>query len=258
VRGHPDLRLAIACAIAGGVLALAIPVSALSLLFALPLALFLPGYAIVSAVFVRRPLVTPMLMTLSIGMSLSTLALGALPLDLSPGGVRGLSWTILLIAVTAAGCRVAALRRPAAGETRIPVPAVPRGRQAGLLAAAVLVAAVALALAFVNVPADKAFGFTELWMQPYSHSDEHGVLVGVGSNEQERTRYRLRVRFGREGPSVVRHLALRPGESRVLRLPTLPANAIAPRRVTAALFRARRPDRPYRRVSGWAPGSGAP
>ena len=53
------------------------PVEALSLLFAAPLAFFLPGYAIVSAVFVRARLVVPVLLTLSIGTSLSTLALGA-------------------------------------------------------------------------------------------------------------------------------------------------------------------------------------
>jgi len=255
MRGHRDLRLATAAAIAGALLALLMPIEALSLLFAAPLAFFLPGYAIVAAVFVRKPLAAPQLLTLSIGLSLSVLALGALLLNYAPGGVRGFSWALLLVLVTVAASRGAALRRPAAGEQAALSLPRPSSSQAALYGAAALAATAALVLAFATLPAKEAIGFTEVWVQPYT-ADGGGVRVGVGSNEQQSTAYRLRVRVGREEVAAVRRFALRPGESRVLRLP-LVASA-GPRKVSAELFRARNPDRPYRRVTAWAAAPGAP
>lgn len=257
MRGNRDLRQATVAAWGCALLALAMPLDALSLIFAAPLAFLLPGYAIVSAVFVRARLLPPVTLTLSVGMSLSTLTLGALLLDYAPGGVRGLWWAVLLAAVTTAGCWAAALRRPAAERSPLlSWPALGRS-QAALLAAAAVVAAAALTLAFATLPADRAIGYTELWMQPYAAGGETGVRVGVGSNEQKRTAYLLRVRFGRDGATTVRRFALRPGESRVLRA-TAPSARRAPSRVTAALLRPGQSDRPYRRVTGWTPPKRAP
>ncbi len=256
MRGNRDLRLVTAAAWGCALLAPAVPLEALSLIFAAPLAFLLPGYAIASATFVRARLPTPVMLTLSIGISLSTLALGALLLNYAPGGVRGLWWAVLLAAVTTAGCQAAALRRPAADRSRLLSRAALGGSQAAFLAAAAVVTAAALALAFATLPADRAIGYTELWMQPYAAGGETGVRVGVGSNEREPTAYRLRIRFGRGGATVTR-FALQPGESRVLRA-TAPAATRAPRRVTAALFRPGEPNRPYRRVSGWTSPTRAP
>jgi uncharacterized membrane protein len=252
MRGNRDLRLVTAAAVACALLALLVPVEVLSLVFAAPLAFFLPGYAIVSAAFVRARLVVPVLLTLSIGTSLSTLALGALVLNYAPGGVDGPGWAILLAAVTAAACRAAAIRRPSADAKWLPAWRAPARSQAGFLAAAALVATAALVLAFVNFPADRAIGYTELWIQPYAAGGKTGVRVGVGSNEQHRTAYRLQVRLKQAGPTVTR-FALEPGESRVLRVASVPAGDGSPTRVTAVLFRPGHSDRPYRRVWGWTP-----
>jgi uncharacterized membrane protein len=257
MRGNRDLRLVTASAIACALLALLVPVEALSLLFAVPLAFFLPGYAIVSAVFVRARLVMPVLLTLSIGTSLSTLALGALVLNYAPGGVDGLGWAILLAAVTAAACRRAAIRRPATDGRWLPGWQAPAPSQAAFLVATAVVAVAALVLAFANLPADRAIGYTELWMQPYAAAGKTGVRVGVGSNEQHRTVYTLRVRLKRTGPTV-RRFALEPGESRVLRVASAPAGGGGPMRVSAALFRPGHSSRPYRRVSGWTRPDRAP
>jgi uncharacterized membrane protein len=251
VRGHRDLRLTTAVAVACALLALLIPVEALSLLFVAPLAFLLPGYAIVATVFVRKPLAVPQLLTLSIGLSLAVLALGALVLNYAPGGVRGFSWAFLLAVVTAGACRGAALRRPAAGRQRILVWPRLSKSQTAFYAAAALSASAALVLAFATLPANEAIGYTELWMQPYA-AEGGGVQIGVGSNEKQRTAYRLRVNFGANDAAIVRRFALQPGESRVLRLSSVPAGADA-QRVAAALFRADLPDRPYRRVTAWTP-----
>lgn len=250
MRGHRDLRLACAAAAACGLVALVVPVAAISVLFLAPLAFFLPGYAIVAAVFVRKPLAAPQLLTLSTGLSLAVLALGALVLNYAPGGVSPAGWAILLTLVTVAACQVGAMRRPAAdGEPILSLPR-PGARQAILVAASALALVAALVLAFTTLPAKKAIGYTELWMQPYAASGSTGVRVGVGSDEQHRTAYRLRVRFGTDGAAAVRNFTLDPGKSTVLRLPTAQQGA-GSQRVVAALFRAGLPDHPYRRVSGW-------
>jgi uncharacterized membrane protein len=252
MRGHRDLRLVTAAAAACALLALVLPVEVLSLVFMAPLAFFLPGYAVVSAIFVRARLVTPVMLTLAIGTSLSILALGALVLNYAPGGVRGLGWAILLVGLTAAACRLAAIRRPSTEGRWHPSWHAPNRSQAAFLVAAVVVAAGALALAFVNFPADQAIGYTELWMQPYAAGGKVGVRVGVGSNEQHRTVYELRVRIKRGGPTV-RRFALEPGESRVLRVASAQIGGGGPERAAAVLLRPYHSDRPYRRVSGWTP-----
>jgi len=257
MRGNRDLRLVAVASVACALLALLVPVEVLSLLFAAPLAFFLPGYAIVSATFVRARLVAPVLLTLSIGTSLSALALGALVLDYAPGGVDGPGWAILLAAVTVAACRGAALRRPATNGKWLPAWRAPMPSQAAYLAATTVVVVAALVLAFANLPADRAIGYTELWMQPYAAGGKTGVRVGVGSEEQHRTFYALRVRLKRTGPTV-RRFALEPGESRVLRVASVPAGDGGPMRVSAVLYRPGHSSRPYRRVSGWTPSVGAP
>ena len=55
MRGHRDLRGAATAALACALLALLLPFAPLSLLFAAPLAFFLPGYAITCAAFAKRP-----------------------------------------------------------------------------------------------------------------------------------------------------------------------------------------------------------
>ena len=48
MRGHADLRAAVAAALLCAVPALLLPLAGMRVLFALPLTLFLPGYAIVA------------------------------------------------------------------------------------------------------------------------------------------------------------------------------------------------------------------
>lgn len=252
MRGNRDLRVVTVAAAICALLALLAPIEVLSLLFAAPLAFFLPGYAIVSAIFVRARLVGPVLLTLSIGTSLSTLALGALVLDYAPGGVDDVGWAILLTAVTAAACRGAAVRRSATDGKWHPAWRAPAPSQLAFLAATAAVAVAALVLAFANLPADRAIGYTELWMQPYAAGGKTGVRVGVGSNEQHQTFYALRVRLKKDGPTV-RRFTLQPGDSRVLRVAAAPAGDGGAKRVTAVLYRPGHSSRPYRRVSGWTP-----
>lgn len=255
MRGHRDLRLVTALALLCGAMAPLFPVEAVSLLLLLPLAFFLPGYALSAAIFARRPLERPQLLLLSLGLSLSVLALGALPLNYVPEGVGPVSWALLLTLVVLGGCRGAAIRRPKAPAHDRAV--LPRPRigavAAGLLLGALLSAGAAFALTFTTTSAKHADGYTELWLLPpvARNAAIGGARVGVTSQEQAATAYRLRIRIGGQPDQPVRSFSLDPGETRVIQLrpESPPPNEPVP--VSAALFLRDKPTDAYRRVSGW-------
>ncbi len=261
MRGHRDLRRAGALAVACALLALLAPVGWLSLLFLAPLAFFLPGYAILAATFAERPPKLPLLLSLSLGLSLATLAIGGLLLNLLPGGIRAGSWAALLTLVVLAAARAAAIRRGARGEWRLrPAPIRlrrPSGAGLGLIAAGALATLAALVLTFTTVGGSNAIGYTELWMQPLRGREEAALRVGVGSEEQGRVRYRLLARFG-DGSERTTAFALEPGETRIVRWEVARAPGSPPQRVDVSLFRKDRSARPYRRVFGWLPPPSTP
>ena len=248
MRGQRDLAIvawgSVLCALA----ALLIPWPALSLLFAAPLVLLAPGYAIVAATFARRNLGWQRTALLSLALSLATLVIGAFVLNYTPGGIRDFSWAILLPLVTIACCRAAALRRPKSGGPALPRPSIGR-RDAAFVGGGIVLAVAALVLAMTTLPADNARGYTELWVTPGRSSAE----VGVGSEEQYETSYVLRTRLGGGAP-LVRRFTLRPGEEQTIRLGTTPSSSGAPVPVEARLSRAGHPDQVYRQVSASIPG----
>jgi uncharacterized membrane protein len=248
VRGHKDLRLLVAVSALCALLAVVVPVDLVRLVFALPLALFLPGYAIAAATFARRPVEGPMLVLLGAGLSLAVLPLGAIVLNYAPDGIGAVSWALLLVLIVIGACRAAAIRRPRGREVAPPIPRLrPNAAQAGIIGLAALAAVAALVLAFIPVSAKHAVGYTELWIQP---SGGGAARIGVRSNEQEQGDYRLVVRFGSSRPPTMRRFALDPGEGRVLRVAS---GAAAAQPVSAALFLAGNGAGAYRRVSALIP-----
>lgn len=256
MRGHRDLRIAVGLALICALLAPLLPVEVLSLLFALPLAFFLPGYALTAATFARRPIERPQLLLLSLGLSLCVLALGALLLNYVPGGIGAVSWTLLLLLVVLNGCRVAALRRPAtrSGGAALAWPGLRlTATGAGLLIAAVLCATAALAVTFTTTSAKHADGYTALWLLPPAPKDAPvgGARIGVNSEEQKPADYRLQVRVGDRPGQIVRRFSLDPGQTRVLKLKPPEPGSAQPVAVKALLFRKNKSGNVYRRVSGW-------
>jgi uncharacterized membrane protein len=254
VRGHRDLERAAQASLLCALAALVLPLEPLQVAFAVPLTLFLPGYAIAAATFARRPLSWAPFLLLSLALSLCVLALGTLVLNYVPGGVRATSWALLLLLVILNGCRLAALRRPPApeGATRWPRPLAGVGcPQAILLGGGGLAALAALVLAMTPLPADNALGYTELWIATAPTDSSGTARVGVRSQEKRTVSYFLRVTFG-GGEPVVRLFKLRPGESRVLSVQAPPTSQPVP--VVASLFRQAQPTKVYRRVVVVAPG----
>lgn len=250
MKGHKDLRLACVLALASAVLALLLPWGPLCLVVALPLLFFLPGYAVAAAIFARGRIPLRHLLVLSVGLSLAILALGALPLNYLPGGVRAGWWALLLVIVVFAAARAAAIRRPSRRAAPNPSwrPRLDPAKTA-LCAGGGLAILAAIVLAFTPVGAKDALGYTQMWIQPLQGA-KTGVEIGVGSGEQRDASYRLWVKFGNGEPPQGRYFKLAPGETRTIRLLTEEQPA-ASEQIRAALFKQGGPGRAYRRVSTW-------
>ena len=254
MRGQGDLRLVGAVAGLCAVLALLIPIDGVALVFAVPLALVLPGYAIVAAAFARRALPLPQVLLLSLALSLATLALGSLVLNYL-GGIHPLSWALMLVAVVLVACRVAAVRRsPGRSAGTWPRPRLGR-LEATMLLGALAAAAVALVLSAHTVPADDALGYTQLWILPQAGSGGSKAVVGVGSQQQTSVNYDLLVRIG-SNTLLRRSFRLAPGETRLVNL-RAPPSTLGTVPVVATLLRHNRPTKVYRRVKGSLTAPGA-
>jgi Protein of unknown function (DUF1616) len=251
MRGHRDLELVVLGAALSALIALLMPLEEVRLIGALPLTLAFPGYAIVAVTFARRPLEMAHRLLLSLAVSLMVLALGGLLLNYGPGGIRSVTWAVLLFGVVLAASRGAALRRPrAAGRRALPDQPVSMA-QGGLIAGALAATAAALALAFVTLPADDASGYSELWMLP-GDDGRTGLEIGVRSQEQDPVGYQLRINFADGLRPAVTRFSLDPGETHLIALSPVGEAGSEPIPVTASLFRKSRPGDVYRRVTGFA------
>jgi hypothetical protein len=249
VKGHGDLRLAVTAAGFCALVAVFVPVVPIRILAAVPLTLFLPGFALTAAFFPRREPDWMRRAALEVGLSLVVLVFGALLLTLFPGGIRTGWWALLLFAVVFFGCRAAARRRT--GRPRLLDLRLPRLRapQAALLGAGVLATVAALVLAFVPLGAGQVQGYTEMWIRPLTKGAKTGVEIGVGSREQHPTAYRLVIRVAGAPVGGARRFSLHPGETTTLGF-TAPAESGPTVPVIASLFKEGRSGA-YRRVSTW-------
>jgi hypothetical protein len=255
VRGHRDLKWICAAAIVAALVATLVPWEAVRLPAALLLAIFLPGYAITAAAFGAQRLDPQRLAMLTLLCGLSLLCFGGIVLNYLPGGIRTVTWALLLALVVLAAARAAALRRGKpdgrrAGWTRPRL----RGVDVACVALAAIAATAALIFAYTPLPAGKAVGYTALWMLPAKGAPDAAVEIGAISAEQGPRRYRLEVRVGEDGKPARFHLALDPGEERIFKVP-IGTPAGKKTRVIASLYDSDRPRELYRRVTTWTAGS---
>lgn len=252
MRGHRDLELACAAAVACALIAALVPFEIVRLAAALPLALILPGYAVIAVAFGSNELALAKRLTLSLATSLMVLALGAFVLNIFPFGLTTASWAVFLPLVVIAASRGAALRRgrPERSPTGRRTPPRPSAANLAIGAVALVIAIAAVALSQRPLPADGAVGFSALWMLP-TDSREDAVAVGVISNMQHHTSYRLEVSLGKNRSQSYR-FGLDPGEEQVYEI-EVPPKAGGRTHVVTSLYRAKRPQHLYRRVTSWLP-----
>jgi uncharacterized membrane protein len=192
-RRSSDLLIVAAVAIIGMAAALSGATNlVLGALVGLPLALALPGYALIAAGAPSGALGPAERLTFSVGGSIAVSVLGGFALDLTPWGLRPGSWALLLGGITLVACAVALLRRrpialaPAAPRVRL------RLRDIGLFGLAALVVVGAFVVAIDGAAQPPAQGFTQLWMLPA----DNGVRIGVQNLESQAMRYEVELTVG--------------------------------------------------------------
>jgi uncharacterized membrane protein len=253
MRGHRDLIFASLAAVVCALVAALVPVEVIRVIAALPLTLFLPGFALVAAAFDGKELAPPKQLTLDVAVSLMVLVLSALLLNAFPFGLTTASWAVLLPLIVVAACGVAALRRdkPQGSRPLLASLGRPTARTSLLVGAAILIGAASIALAQKPLPAKHAAGYTALWMLP-TDVEEEAVVVGVESNEQDPASYRLEVSLGGESQSQTYRVQLDPGQERTFEV-EVPSRSAGRRPVVASLYRESRPGHLFRRVTRWLP-----
>jgi Protein of unknown function (DUF1616) len=254
VKGHRDLTIAAVAAVLCALVAALVPVEIIRVLAALPLTLYLPGFALVAATFDGEELAALKRLTIEVAASLIVLVLGAFVLNIFPFGLTTASWAVLLALFVVIGCFWAARRRGREERPQRPLfAAVPRPSpgSAVLVGVAILIGAAAIALAQKPLPAKHAEGYTALWMLPADSSEER-VVVGVQSNEQDPAAYRLRISSNRGSQSRTYRVKLDPGEERTFEA-EVPEPSAGRAHVVASLYREGRPGHLFRRVTRWLP-----
>lgn len=254
MKGHRDLTIAAAAAVICALVAALVPVELIRVIAALPLTLYLPGFALVAAGFDGEDLAPLKRLTIEVAASLIVLVLSAFFLNIFPFGLTTASWAVLLALLVILGCLVAARRRGRAEGRRGPLLAPferPPARAVVMLAAAVLIGVAAVALAQKPLPAKHADGYTALWMLP-TDAREEAVVVGVQSNEQHPASYRLRISTRGDSQSRTYPVKLDPGEEKTFDV-EVPPRSTGSTHVVASLYRAGRPDDLFRRVTRWLP-----
>lgn len=107
-----DLPVVMVIAGLSAVLAMVMPANSIvRLIGALPLVLFLPGYAITAALFLPRSLGIPERLLFSLGLSVSVTALAGLALNLTPWGLQTGTWAIALAGIVVLSGAIAWRRR---------------------------------------------------------------------------------------------------------------------------------------------------
>jgi hypothetical protein len=180
---QPDLLIAGLAAVLAGIAGLGaldgLPI--LHALLTIPLVLFLPGYALVSAVFPTLVVPSVERLLMSVGGSIAISVLVGLGLGISPFGLNAGSWAVVLVALTLGLLVVAWVRRARAGVVgaRPRIASMPL-RAAVLMVISVLIVADVVLGARLAATEAQAPVPVQLWLIPVSGAHEQARL-GVNS-----------------------------------------------------------------------------
>lgn len=246
-----DLLLAIVVAILSCVLAFTgVGSVVVRLIFALPLVFFMPGYAVVEAVFPAHVLGAPERLLFSLGLSLIGGVFGGLVLNTTPWGLQAGSWAALLSAITLGASIVAWLRRRKTTTIVVKRRLGLDGRQTFLLGLASVGVIGALAIASIGAAQPRNTGFTQLWILPTEGIDSETVQLGVKNMETETMNYRLQLTMDERPVKDWTPITLQPGETWETTF-TLPSGRVKAKTVEALLYRLDDPKTVYRKVVLW-------
>lgn len=249
---YSDVWLTISLTMTSIILAItSISVEVIQIVLALLFVLFLPGYALVAALFSNDSLGFPTRLLFSVGLSVALSALGGLFLNFTPWGIQAYSWVGLLSSITLIASCIAFVRRQKQSRTAIkpdwprlnirPVQALQFG-----IAAIIIVAA--FGLAAQGAVSQQNISFTQLWILPSDTNNKNIVRVGIRNIENKTVQYKLQIES--ESISIYdwHSIELQPGQQweETVSLNIVQSHA---KSVEAKLYRLDNPGTVYRQVN---------
>jgi hypothetical protein len=249
-----DLVVTMGIAIAATVIVIGVPTGdPVRIAVAIPLVLFLPGYALTSACFSRAPLPLAEQAVLSLGLTISIDIVLALVVDRFSGGFDSATWALILGPGTVATCGVALFRGhlprlPSRIQYSSRLTRITRSASAAVLFA-LAGALVAFAIAISSSgAADRAQGhFTILAAKP-SGTIRPGYKVEILNDDTVTNHYRLEIAQGTHLLARQEIGALDPGQSWD-ELVGAAADSASTEPVRIELYRNGDLNRPYRRLA---------
>jgi Protein of unknown function (DUF1616) len=247
LRKQSDLFLGIILALALIIMAvLGLHPPILQAILALPFVLFVPGNALVKAIFPQDDLKWVERFLLAIGLSLGVTILSGLVLNITPWGLQADSWLLILSAFTleASGIAIGRRWRMPASDTALHRSYFPL-RQVVLLGLAMVLIVFALKLTFTPRAAEGIQGYTSLWILPKAETDPASLIIGIHSQETAPTQYILQITFNGQLLQEWSAISLAPGEESLKSIARPAGSGL----LDAALYRADSLGSVYRRVS---------
>ena len=225
--------------------------SVAGIIVGLPFTLLLPGYALTAALFAKTTLGFTERCLFTLGLSLVTLTLSGLLLNLTPWGLQAGSWVIALSVITLAAGAVAIWRREQSPVgSPLTVTSAPKKFDTGfnlrqwlMLGAAGILVVAALGIAQQGAE-QPGTTFTQLWLLPAQSAGS--VEVGVTNDETVPLTYKVQVTNGTQVVQEWPAIPLNPGQTWQSSL-TLPQNPT--QNLTALLYRSDAPNTVYRTVT---------
>ncbi len=217
----------------------------LRVLLGLAMTLFLPGYALVAAIFPDEGPEPLKRLALSVACSLGTAALAGLVLNQSRPGLQPGSGGMRLSVVTFLAALLAIIRRLAVGpKARPDYPFRLMLPGAALLSVTAVLIVLALNVSSTPAPAQGLEGYSSLWMVQTKETGPGSIDVGVTSGEFDVTGYKLELLVNNQVVQEWPTLTLEPGQTwqATVHLPP----GIAGRRLDLNLYRLDAPTQLYR------------
>lgn len=230
------------------------PDNVLGHVLTLPLVLVLPGYAVMSAIFVRHPYGFPERLVLSVGLSVIIVVLSAFALNLLPDGLQATSWAVFLGCITLCASVVALMRQNGNARFRPPRLVVGFTRRSWLLLglAAMVVTAAVVVSSTEAVQQRNDEHFTQLWMLPVDGAGQtHMVRLGVSNMQPAEAQYALNMSMNGATIHQWSTIALQPYETWQVtqKLPAIGNTGTVS--IEASLYLNSAPSRKYRFVRLW-------
>jgi uncharacterized membrane protein len=248
-RQHSDLLIVSSLVVICAIITLVPTSAAVRLLGAVPLMLFLPGYAFMAACLPHRSLGRMAELLFSLTTSVMITALLGLVLYWAGIRLQTSAWAAALGAITLLTSGIAWRRRPATDSTSATTSWSINfsRRDLVMLGLAVMVGGVALGIARLPTPANEVSGYTSLWLVPASNENSRSYQLGLTSQEFSTVTYHLQVTVDGRVTGDWPELTLAPGETWIRSI-VLASDQADPGSIDARLYRLDDPSTVYRQV----------